>query len=132
MIKFQDLKVGDFVLADHAGDKWEGVVNRLNTNDKKALVQTSVQEFWFNPEELHPITLDEEQLRKLNFEKQENADGSVKYTKGPFRIFLPEKGNFSKMDMWYREDRRHLSQAIKVHELQNHYLQMTKVNLARN
>ncbi|MBE7171751.1 MAG: hypothetical protein INR73_14275 [Williamsia sp.] len=132
MIKFQDLKVGDFVLADFEGDKWEGVVNKLNTEEKKALVQTRVQEFWFGPEELYPITLDEEQLNKLNFEKQENGDGSVKYVKGPFRIFLPEKGNFSKMDIWYREDRRHLNQAIPVHELQNHYLQMTKVTLARN
>ena len=132
MIKYQDLKVGDFVLADYEGEKWEGVINRIDSNEKKAFVQTSVQEFWFSPEKLHPITLDEGQLIKLNFEKQENEDGSVKYIKGPFRIFLPVKGDFSKMDIWYREDRRHLNHMISVHELQNHYLQMTKVTLARN
>ena len=132
MIKLQDLKVGDFVLADYEGEKWEGVVNLINTTDKKAYVRTSVQEFWFTPEQLHPITLTEEELMKLNFEKQESDDGSVKYSKGPFRIFMPEKGNFSKMDIWYREDRRHLNSALSLHELQNHYLAMTKVNLARN
>ena len=132
MIKFQDLQVGDFVLAKYEGEMWEGVVNLINNENKTCLVQTSVQEFWFKSEDLHPITLDEGQLMKLNFEKQVNEDGSVKYLKGPFRIFLPQQGDFSKMDIWYREDRRHLTNMLSVHELQNHYLQMTKVNLQRN
>ena len=132
MIKMQDLKVGDFVLADYEGEQWEGVVNLIDSKENKAYVQTRVQEFWFKPQELHPITLNEEQLMKLNFEKQDSEDGSVKYIKGPFRIFVTVKGDFSNMDIWYREDRRHLNHLISVHELQNHYLQMTKVNLARN
>ncbi len=132
MIKFQDLKVGDFVLADYEGEMWEGTVNLINNEEKEILVETSVQEFWFKPEKLYPIALDEAQLLKLNFEKQQNDDGSVKYIKGPFRIFLARQGDFSGMDIWYREDRRHLTLPVSVHELQNHYLQMTKVNLARN
>ncbi len=47
-------------------------------------------------------------------------------------FFLPVKGDFSKLDIWYREDRRHLNNPIAVHELQNHYNQMTKVALTRN
>ena len=131
MIKMQDLKVGDFIFADYEGEKWEGIVKELNWEDKEVCLETDVQEFWFKPEYLYPIPLNEDQLLKLNFEKQENGDNSVKYMKGAFRIFLPEKDNFSKLDMWYREDRRHLNHGISVHELQNHYHQMTKVDLTR-
>jgi hypothetical protein len=132
MIKMQELKIGDYVLADYEGENWEGVVKDLNFEDKEVCLETDVQEFWFKPEVLSPIPLNDEQLMKLNFVKQENEDGSVKYGKGPFRIFLPDKNNFSSMEIWYREDRRHLTHAISVHELQNHYHQMTKVELTRN
>ena len=58
-------------------------------------------------------------------------DGTIKYMYGPFRILISEKGNFSHFEMWYREDRRHITEPIFVHELQNHYHQMTKVDLVR-
>jgi hypothetical protein len=132
MIKIQDLKVGDYVLAEYEGEKWEGMVKELNREDKEVCVQTEVQEFWFKPEVLFPIALNENELLKLNFEKQLNGDNSVKYMKGAFRVFLPQKDNFSNLEIWYREDRRHLLQPIGVHELQNHYHQMTKVELLRN
>jgi hypothetical protein len=90
-----------------------------------------VQDFWFSPDQLYPIPLDEQQLEKLYFERQEQPDGSVKFLKGPFRILLSRKGDFSHFEMWYREDRRHISQPINVHNLQNHYRQMTKVELVR-
>jgi hypothetical protein len=76
-----------------------------------------------------PIVLDEDQLFKLGFEKVENEDGSVKYSKDSFRLFLPKKGDFTNLEIWWREDKRRLHQAIYVHELQNHYLSMTKVEL---
>jgi hypothetical protein len=31
--------------------------------------------------------------------------------------------------MWYREDRRHIVQPLSVHQLQNHFHQMTKIDL---
>src|SRR6266513_2055993 len=105
MIRMQDLKRGDFVFANYEGVKWEGVVKDLNWEDKEVCVVTNVQEFWFKPEVLQPIPLDEEQLLKLNFQKEEMDDGSVKYTKGAFRVFVPVKGDFSRLDVWYREDR---------------------------
>ena len=132
MIKMQELKIGDYVLADYEGENWEGLVKDLNFEDKEVCLETDVQDFWFKPEALSPIPLTDEQLLKLNFEKQENEDGSVKYLKGPFRVFLQNKNDFAKMEIWYREDRRHLTHAISVHELQNHYQQMTKVDLTRN
>ncbi len=128
MIKFSELKPGDIVMADYEGQQWEGIVKELNREDKEVCVETDVQQFWFTPDHLHAIPLSDAQLQKLNFQKQE-TDDSVKYMKGPFRIQLPHRGDFSDFEMWYREDRRHIKQPIAVHELQNHYYQMTKVEL---
>ncbi|TDH29040.1 hypothetical protein EXU57_02910 [Segetibacter sp. 3557_3] len=129
MIKFNELKIGDLVIADFDGQKWEGEVVRLNGDEKQVCVRTEVQEFWFEREQLFPITLDEAQLFKLGFQKQENEDGSIKYSKGAFRVLLHSANDFSNFEMWYREDRRHISAPIFVHEFQNKYLQMTKVQL---
>ena len=129
MIRLQDLKVGDIVMAEFEGQLRQGVVTDINRENKEVAVETDIQEFWFTADHLYPIPLSEEQLLKLGFEKQENDDGTVKYLKGAFRIFLPKKGDFSNLEIWWREDRRHLTNPISVHELQNHYLQMTKVEL---
>lgn len=128
MIKFSELKPGDLVLANYEGQQWQGIVKDLNREDKEVCIETDVQQFWFKPDELQSIPLDENQLLKLNFQKQE-GDGAVKYMKGAFRILVPGQNNFSDFEMWYREDRRHIRHPIAVHELQNHYYQMTKVEL---
>ncbi|MBC6492352.1 hypothetical protein ACFSQD_02495 [Flavihumibacter stibioxidans] len=132
MIKFSEIKPGDYVMAEYEGELWEGIVSELNKEDKEVCVQTEVQEFWFKPEELRAIPLNEEQLIKFNFEKETNGDGWIKYKKGPFRIALRAEGAFDDFEIWYREDRRHIKHAIHVHELQNHYYDMTKVELGRN
>lgn len=132
MIQFHELRVGDILLVEFAGQRKEGEVIRLNGEDKEVNVQTGEQdEFWYSPNDLYPIPLDEGQLMKFGFEKEEYGDGEVKYLKGPFRILLSQKGNFSGFEMWYREDRRHIMQPLSVHQLQNHYHQMTKVELTR-
>jgi len=131
MIQFHELRMGDIVLVEFDGRRTEGEVIGLNGDEKEVQVQTDDQEFWYTPNDLYPITLDEDQLMKFGFEKQDQPDGKVKYMKGPFRILLSEKGNFSHFEMWYREDRRHITQALSVHALQNHYHQMTKIDLAR-
>mgnify|MGYP000037560911 CR=1 FL=1 len=133
MIKFNDIKIGDFVMGEYEGKMWEGEVTRLNGNEKQVEVKTEVQEFWFEQEHLYPIPLSEEELLKLSFTKTEESDAtSVKYMKGSFRIVLPTKGDFSKMEMWYREDIRHNPNVHFVHQLQNHYLDMTKIHLTKN
>jgi len=131
MIKFHELKVGDIVLAEYDGQRSEGEVIELNGEDKEVCVQTEVQDFWFTPDQLFAIPLDEAQLLKFHFERQDLDGGRVKYLKGPFRILLSAKGNFSSFEMWYREDRRHMTNPLSVHELQNHYFDMTKVHLER-
>jgi len=131
MIKFSEIKPGDYVLAEYEGELWEGIVTDLNREDREVCVQTEVQEFWFKPESLRPIPMDEVQLFKFGFEKEQPADGWIKYKRGPFRILLTEKDGFNDFEIWYREDRRHIKQPLYVHQLQNHYYDMTKVELTR-
>lgn len=128
MIRINELKPGDLVLAEYEGEMTRGTVKELNKEDKEVRIQTSVQDYWFTPEHLYPIPLSDEQLQYLGFTKSENGNG-VKYIKDSFRIQVPVKNDFSNIEIWWREDRRQLTQAISVHELQNHYYQMTKVEL---
>ena len=129
MIKFNDIKIGDYLNAEYEGKIWEGEVVNLNGDEKQVCVQTEVQEFWFETEQLHPIPLSEDALLKLKFTKQVNDDGSVKYGKGSFRIVTPVAGDFSSIEMWYREDKRHHPDVHYVHQLQNQYHDMTKIHL---
>ena len=132
MIQFHELRVGDIVLVEFDGQRKEGEVIGLNGDDKEINVQVGEQdEFWYTPNDLYPIPLDEDQLMKLGFEKQELGDGEVKYLRGPFRILLSKKGDFSHFEMWYREDRRHMTHSLSIHQLQNQFHEMTKVDLVR-
>jgi len=67
---------------------------------------------------------------KFGFEKEE-INGAVKYKKGVFRLVIPQAGDFSNIEMWYREDRRHFKVPIAVHELQNLHMSMSKIQLER-
>jgi len=131
MIRLHDIKIGDIVMAEFEGQWWEGEVVELNREDNEVCIETDVQEFWFKPEELKGIPLNDEQLKKLSFEKEAEEDGAVKYKKGAFRILIHKKDSFNEFEIWYREDKRHLKGPVFVHDLQNHYLQMTKVELTR-
>ena len=129
MIKFHEIKKGDYLLADNEGDTRKGEVTDLNRDEKQVCVDTGIQEFWFETNQLTPIALNDQQLMNLKFTKQESVDGSVKYSKGAFRIFFPNGDNFSAMEIWYRDERRHIKHSLYVHQLQNHFHEMTKVLL---
>ncbi len=129
MIKFSDLKKGDYVLAENDTQAWQGEVTDFNNDEKEVEVNNGIQEFWFTCDQLFPIPLDEQQLLKLKFQKVANDDGSVKYMKGAFRIQTPQQDNFSNYEIWYRNEKRIIQQPIYLHQLQNHYLEMTKVHL---
>ena len=132
MIQFHELRNGDVVLVEFEGQRKEGEVIGLDGAEKMANVRVGEQdEFWYEPKDLYSIPLDEDQLTKLGFESQGLENGQVKYMRGPFRILLAKRGDFSHFEMWYREDRRHITQPLGVHQLQNHYHQMTKVDLSR-
>lgn len=132
MVKFNEMKHGDFVIAEYEGQRRMGEITGIsNADDKRVCVETDVQEFWYDKEHLHPIPINDESLLWLNFTKEEQADGTVKYKKGSFRLLIPAKNDFSTLDIWYREDRRHHPDVHYIHQLQNHYLQMTKIHLTR-
>ncbi|MBI1343769.1 MAG: hypothetical protein GC171_12605 [Terrimonas sp.] len=130
-MKIGHLQAGDIIMVNHEGLMREGTVVQTNREEHMALVDNGIQAFWYPQQDLFPVALNEDQLHKFGFEA-EDMNGSVKYKKGAFRMLLPEKGNFSKVEMWYREDRRHFEIPIAVHELQNLHASMTKVPLERH
>ena len=129
MINFNEIKTGDYVLASNDGVVWQGEVTNLNGDEKEICVYNGIQDFWFKGEELSPIPLNDEQLQKLMFHKEILENGSVKYKKGAFRILIPSANDFSRFEIWYRDEKRQIMQPIAVHQLQNHYHDMTKVHL---
>src|SRR5688572_5239304 len=129
MVKISELKQGDVVKVLDSGEERLGVVTDTSWEENMACINNGIQEFWFAPADIVPIPLTEEQLiNTLGFEKEETAEG-IKYKKGAFRVVVHDPGNYTNLDIWYREDRRHFSHPIYVHELQNHHYQMTKVPL---
>ena len=131
MLKLGDLKPGDLIAVNYDGVDTEGTVVRINHEDHRALVDNGVQEFWYTISEMKPIPLDEDQLTRLGFIKEE-VNGGVKYKKDSFRLVVPKKNDFSNIEMWWREDRRHFSFPLGVHQLQNLHLDMTKVPLEKH
>lgn len=131
MIKMNEIKMGDYFMGEFEGKMWEGEVINLNHDEKQVCLATDVQDFWFDIGHIYPIPISDEALRKLNFLREDMPDGSVKYKKGAFRILIPKPDDFSHMEIWYRDDKRHNPQIQYIHQLQNHYLQMTKVHLTK-
>lgn len=131
MVKLNQLHAGDIVLVNDEGLMREGVVMDKDIAGHLVQVNNGIQEFWYSPQDIYPVALSEEQLIKFGFEKEMLDGNAVKYKKGAFRLATPVAGDFSKLEMWYREDRRHFSVPIAVHELQNLHLAMTKVPLEK-
>lgn len=131
MIKLADLKSGDIIRVNDEGVERQGTVVRVSHEQHQAQVDNGIQEFWYSPEDLTPIVLDESQLDMLGFQKEVLENGAVKYKKDSFRLVTPRAGDFSEVEMWWREDRRHFKFPLMVHQLQNLHLDMTKVPLEK-
>lgn len=129
MIKYSEIKMGDYLLGEYSGKQWMGEVIRLNGDEKQVCLATDVQDFWFETEDLYPLPISDASLQSLNFIREDMPDGSVKYKKGSFRMLICKPDDFSNMDIWYRDDKRINPQIQYIHQLQNQYLQMTKVHL---
>ncbi len=132
MLKFNEIKKGDYVIADFDGNKQVGMVTGLMPAEHDVCINNGVQEFWFKPEELSAVDISDAELERLKFTKQINDDGTIKYMKGAFRMVTPSANNFEKMEIWYRDERRLIQQPIKLHQLQNHFYEMTKVHLSED
>ncbi len=129
MIKFSELRKGNYVMVNADGQPWQGQVTDFNNDEKEIGVNNGVQEFFFKSEDLQPLPVDESVLLDMHFDKQTNADGSVKYAKGAFRIQTPTQDDFSHYQIWYKDEIRQILNPIFLHNLQNHYEDMTKVKL---
>jgi hypothetical protein len=132
MINFHEINIGDLVLSEYGGQIKEGEVINLNGDEKQVCVESGDQEFWFEAEHVFPIPLSDEQMLSLNFSKEIHEDGSVKYFKDSFRLVIKADHDFSSLEMWYREDKRVHPDVHYVHQLQNQFLQMTKVPLTKD
>jgi len=131
MIKISDLKEGDIVRVLHDGEEREGRITDVSGEEEMACIDNGVQEFWYSPDQIVPVPLSEDRLiNTLGFEKEETEEG-VKFKKGAFRLLVKDPGNYTNLELWYREDHRHFAHPLYVHELQNHHLDMTKVHLER-
>ena len=131
MLKINDLKPGDIISVNDDGVVREGTVVKVSHEEHQALVNNGVQEFWYSLDDMKSIPLDDNQLTRLGFTREEQ-NGGVKYKKDSFRLVTPKNGDFSSLEMWWREDRRHFNFPIGVHELQNLHLSMTKVPLEKH
>ncbi len=129
MIKFSELRKGNYVLAESDGQAWQGEVTDFNHDEKEISVNNGIQDFWFKAENLYPIPVDEARLLKMNFKKVVNEDGTVKYMKDAFRILTPRQDEFAQYEIWYRNEKRQILEPIYLHQLQNHHTEMTKVHL---
>lgn len=90
-------------------------------------------EAYFYPKDVFPLPLTDGLLvNNLRFEKEILPEGYVKYMHGPFRLVIETPGDFSHSKIWYREDKRQITYPLNVHQLQNHYLDMTKVGLTES
>ena len=100
MLKFNEIKKGDFLVADNEGDLRRGEVTNLNGDEKQVCLNNGVQDFWYETNQLFPLEINDEELSNLKFHKQQNEDGTVKYSKGAFRMLIPKPGDFSHFELW--------------------------------
>lgn len=128
-MKLSELKAGDWITVNDDGVWREGTVLRVSNEDHQVCVNNGVQDFWYDLDHVKAVPLSEKQLFNLGFEKMEHDGAGAKYGKDAFRIVVPSADDFSKIEVWYREDRRFFDHDISVSHLQNIYLQMTKVPL---
>jgi hypothetical protein len=99
--------------------------------EKQVCINTGAQGFWFDTGKGHltPIPVNDAELTNFKFSKQTNEDGTVKYMKGAFRMLIPKENDFSRMEIWYRDEQRQINEPVALHVLQNHFYEMTKVFL---
>lgn len=128
-MNIHEIKNGDYLLTVFDGVSRRGEVVDINHHEKQVCVYNGIQDFWYPLDQLSPLSVNDEELSNLKFHKQINEDGTVKYSKGAFRMLIPSQDDFSRMELWYRDESRHIQNPIHLNELQNHFLEMTKVHL---
>ena len=133
MIPFREIKPGDWVRINNEGVLQDGEVTEVNMDEGQIGVRTPGETiFYFGPSAVSGIPVDDEQLSKLKFEREETPEGFIKYKHGPFRLLIERPGDFTHSKLWYREDKRQITYPLLVHQLQNHYREMVNVELTES
>lgn len=133
MIPFRDLKQGDWVRVVYDNQPLEAIIIDVDLDTGQIGTEMpSGMILFFDPENVSGIPLDDIQLNKLRFTKEKTEDGFTKYMHGPFRLLIEKEGDFSHCKIWYREDKRQINYPLMVHQLQNHYREMTNVELTES
>jgi hypothetical protein len=130
MLKLNELKSGDIVLADFEGQKRVGDVMEVSWGDRKARVAHDETEYWYDLNDIYAVPLDQGILAELGFtENQGGGDGTV-YQRGPFSVQFVQNGPDRHSLLHYRDETRHVHNLNYLHELQNHYKGMTNHELS--
>lgn len=132
MISIHELKSGDTVITNYGGEEKEGKILQVDHEDKKVLVATDENEYWYDLDNLLPIHLSEAALLKLQFHKEESstsASAGTLYVRGPFSVRWFPEGHKPFLQLQYRDEVRSLNDPITLNELQNHYHDMTNFHL---
>ncbi len=128
MIKFSELREGNWVMVRNEGEWMRGVVERINADDGGQIeIATGVQTAWYDMEEVDSIPLSDAALTELGFAKEVMDSGNVKYKHDAFRVLISPNAQFKDFLMWYREEKSHIMYPMTVHQFQNRYAEMTKV-----
>ncbi|MFY0254378.1 hypothetical protein ACDQ55_10535 [Chitinophaga sp. 30R24] len=132
MINIHELKSGDTIITNYGGTEKAGKIVQVDHEDKKVLVATDENEYWYDLDSLLPVHLTEAALLNLQFHVDENASsgaGGKLFVRGPFSVRWFQEGHKPLLQLHYRDETRYLNEPITLNELQNHYHQMTNFHL---
>ena len=69
MLKFNELREGNYVFAENDGDSRRGEITELNTDEKQVCVDNGVQNFWYETNQLAPVAITDVELIGFKFNK---------------------------------------------------------------
>jgi hypothetical protein len=130
MLKLNEVREGDIVLADFEGQKRVGDVLEVSRGDKKARIAHGENEFWYDLHHIYAVPLEHEILAELGFQRTTAEDNLVVYERGPFSLQFVRDRNESFSLLHYRDETRHVHNMDFLHQLQHHYRAMTNFELS--
>ncbi len=130
MLKLNEVREGDIVLADFEGQRRVGDVLEVSRGDRKARIAHGENEFWYDMNHIYAVPLDPEILAELGFTKTASDDGSVVFERGPYSIQYVRNEQDSFCLLHYRDETRQVHNMDYLNQLQHHYKGMTNFELS--
>jgi hypothetical protein len=130
MLKLNEVREGDIVLADFEGQKRVGDVLEVSRGDKKARIAHGENQFWYDLQHIFAVPLEPEILHELGFRRTSSEDDVVVFERGPFSMRFVRTANDRYSELHYRDETRHVHHMDYLHQLQHHYRAMTNFELS--